>query len=383
MRNKKLSYIVQYSLVTTFEIKYAESIIFNNELFNQTFQIMKIKQGNFSSDIQQAYSFCYDILVKVSRTFAISIYRLNEKLRWGVLIAYLLCRIVDTIEDDNKLPQETKKKLFELFNKILRANKIKKEYIDEFQKIASKYLKPQHKDYLILTQNIEKVMAIFFALPIEQQKPIKKWTLQMSKGMQEITELYPKGVQIKTLKEYYQYCFYVAGTVGYMLTDLWQPDNKLLQESSQDFANGLQSVNILKDIANDYYKEKNIYLPEELFKKHKTTQKTICNKKKAPLNQKVIEELIDYTQANLNNAFDNYYCKISRRNLSYFSVRHFCIVPLFYAFATLNLIKKKDYFFLEKKTIKISKQKVKALFVLSYLAIFSNKLSKLVIRYFC
>ena len=64
-----------------------------------------------SKEIEEAYYFCYNILVKVSRTFAISIYRLNKKLKWAVLIAYLLCRIVDTIEDDNQLTAKNKKQI--------------------------------------------------------------------------------------------------------------------------------------------------------------------------------------------------------------------------------------------------------------------------------
>ena len=266
---------------------------------------------------------------------------------------------------------------------ILKFSQNSKKNICEFQKTTSQFLKPQYKDYLILCQNIDKVMLAFTTLSTEQQQAIEKWTLEMAKGMQKITQQYPQGVKIKTLPEYYEYCFYVAGTVGYLLTDLWQKINKKLQKSSQDFANGLQSVNILKDVANDYYQEKNIYLPETLFTKYQSTQNSICDPQKAQDNNKVIQEMIFYTEENLENAFKNYYCQISKFKLSYFSIRHFCITPLFYAFATLKLLKKKKHFFLNQKSIKISKKKVQLLFLLSYLAIFSNTLSRWIIRYVC
>ena len=44
-----------------------------------------------------------------------------------------------------------------------------------------------------------------------------RWSL----GMRKFVLLYPHGIRIQTLEEYKEYCYYVAGTVGYLLTDLW------------------------------------------------------------------------------------------------------------------------------------------------------------------
>ena len=49
--------------------------------------------------------FCNDMLPRVSRTFAICIRLLPPDLEHSVLIAYLLCRVADTIEDSTQLPQ--------------------------------------------------------------------------------------------------------------------------------------------------------------------------------------------------------------------------------------------------------------------------------------
>src|SRR5215204_6417219 len=40
-------------------------------------------------------------------------------------------------------------------------------------------------------------------------------------AVKKFVVLYPNGIRIQTLDEYREYCYYVAGTVGYMLTDLW------------------------------------------------------------------------------------------------------------------------------------------------------------------
>src|SRR5512140_312162 len=49
-------------------------------------------------------AFCIAILPRVSRTFALSIEALPEPLRAAVRTAYLLCRVVDSIEDEASLP---------------------------------------------------------------------------------------------------------------------------------------------------------------------------------------------------------------------------------------------------------------------------------------
>ena len=50
------------------------------------------------------FAFCEESLVRVSRTFAINIKILKGNSYKGLLLAYLLCRIADTIEDDPCFP---------------------------------------------------------------------------------------------------------------------------------------------------------------------------------------------------------------------------------------------------------------------------------------
>ncbi len=51
------------------------------------------------SGIMAGRAYCSDMLPKVSRTFALCIRLLPADLEHPVLLAYLLCRIADTIED--------------------------------------------------------------------------------------------------------------------------------------------------------------------------------------------------------------------------------------------------------------------------------------------
>ena len=53
-------------------------------------------------------AYCYDVLNKVSRSFAIVIQRLDAELRDAVCVFYLVLRALDTVEDDMSIPIERK-----------------------------------------------------------------------------------------------------------------------------------------------------------------------------------------------------------------------------------------------------------------------------------
>ena len=71
--------------------------------------------------------FCEDLLPQVSRTFALSIEMLPEALREYVRVAYLLCRVLDTIEDAPGLELLEREALFDEFNALLRSPERKTE----------------------------------------------------------------------------------------------------------------------------------------------------------------------------------------------------------------------------------------------------------------
>src|SRR5690606_2736574 len=59
-----------------------------------------------------------------------------------------------------------------------------------------------------------------------------------------------------TLADLERYCYFVAGTVGHLLTDLFatvlgRPIEPALRAQAERFGAGLQMVNILKDVTED------------------------------------------------------------------------------------------------------------------------------------
>ena len=64
------------------------------------------------------WKYCQDALPKVSRTFALNISVLKGDLYRSILIAYLFCRIVDTLEDAAKLDPQIKSRLLLEFTRL-------------------------------------------------------------------------------------------------------------------------------------------------------------------------------------------------------------------------------------------------------------------------
>src|SRR5258708_28812717 len=67
-------------------------------------------------------AFCERLLTEVSRTFALSIQSLPTELRNAVCIAYLLCRTVDTVEDDQRVTPVFRRALFDAFDAALATS---------------------------------------------------------------------------------------------------------------------------------------------------------------------------------------------------------------------------------------------------------------------
>ena len=108
------------------------------------------------------WTYCNQTLIKVSRTFALNIRVLRGDLHRSVLIAYLFCRTVDTIEDAAKLDPKIKiKQLFE-FSRVIENQEYRSNHIDKRIKDCD-IVDGNHND-LDLLKNIKRVFNNFDSL---------------------------------------------------------------------------------------------------------------------------------------------------------------------------------------------------------------------------
>lgn len=317
-----------------------------------------------------AARFCQAILPAVSRTFALGIRVLPGALGQAVLDAYLLCRIADTVEDAPGIDPLIKAALFDDFLAAFDAP----EPLARF--LAGVATLEGDAAHLLLTQNTHLVLEHFARLPAETRTVVRRCVDEMARGMRKFVLLYPNGIRIQTIDEYKEYCYYVAGTVGYMLTDLWYEHSSsigkqrhaVLRDRCRAFAEALQTVNILKDVAVDVEQENSIYIPEELLRANGSTQSTILAPELIASNRAALSQLIQLAWHDLEEA-RVYLLLIPRRAVS---IRLFCILPLLLAYATLRDLVESTAMLRSGGSVKISRREVKSLFMTGSMLVMSN-----------
>ena len=210
------------------------------------------------------------LLPGVSRTFALTIPQLPARLRHAVTNAYLLCRIADTIEDDPALPAAEKEKFHARFVESLDTNAGAALLARELGRLLSDATPVAERD---LIAEIESVIATSHALPQVQREAIFQCVATMCDGMPRFQRSHSlQGLD--DLQAMESYCYYVAGVVGEMLTELFtehtpalEPHRDRMMRLSVSFGQGLQMTNILKDFWDDR-KRNACWLPRNIFARH-------------------------------------------------------------------------------------------------------------------
>lgn len=314
----------------------------------------------------------HDILPAVSRTFALSIRVLPSTLGQAVNCAYLLCRIADTIEDEPGVEAVAKALLFDRFLACFTDPAL----ADAFP--AQTGTMRGDGAHLRLIHHADLVFVVFRQLPPATRAHVQKWVTEMATGMRKFVLLYPRGIRIQSLEEYREYCYYVAGTVGYMLTDLWHEyapsiapaRYHLLRQRSRSFAEALQTVNILKDVAQDAVRENAIYIPQQLLAEHGGGHDAILASDQSGPTRAAMATLITLAWEDLEHAKD-YLLLIPRRAVS---IRLFCALPLLFAYATLRDLSRRPDGPAPDAVVKISRAEVRSLTLLSVASVLSNRM---------
>jgi len=314
-------------------------------------------------------------LKEVSRTFYPSIKVLPKDLHFYVGHSYLICRLLDTLEDAYDITVETKKKALDDAIFCLKNTGNHKKENNIFSKIAkTSDIKPFEK---IILENSFDVFNCIDTFPENVQKFIREWTIEMAEGMKKYSfgTDNPK-VQLSTTDELEDYTYYVAGTVGELLSRLFTLDHFKVPEKNREimFKNGvafgkaLQYVNIIKDSREDFT-EGRCFIPEDLLHKHSLTLEDFFKSEKKDHIKAVYNELIEKAEDHLHASIR--YIEVIPVRL--WRIRLFCIWPVALAYATLIGIKRDlDDFIKTNDTYKIPRSEVKSILKKGYFAAFSN-----------
>lgn len=206
---------------------------------------------------------CYELLDITSRSFAAVIKELHPELRNAVMLFYVILRGLDTIEDDTSLDNARKVPILRDFKKVLDTEDW------TFHEVSDK-----ERDRVVLVE-FDAVLREFHKLRPAYQEVIADITDKMGNGMADYIEKFSQKNYdgLKTVKDYDQYCYYVAGIVGEGLTRLAVlagfASKTLIDRPELYISMGLflQKTNIIRDYREDLDDGRSFW-PKEIWGKY-------------------------------------------------------------------------------------------------------------------
>jgi farnesyl-diphosphate farnesyltransferase len=309
-----------------------------------------------------AVVFCRELLPAVSRTFALNIPVLPRPLDTAVTVAYLLCRIADTLEDEVRGATSVA-----LLGELARLTRLPAGWEGDarhFRNEAGRVLRTEApRSEVELVEGVEQVLEAL----AEHAEPVRAHVAEcvgtMAQGMGRMGErgrASGGGLGLASLEETLEYCYYVAGTVGEMLTGLfsWYSPNVAarsgeLKPRSVAFGNALQLTNILKDVREDLDRG-SCWLPRTLLAEHGLKPEELLEARHRGEVMQAHGRLVAVAHRELREAFAYVLALPSVER----GLRLFCVWPLFLAVMTLRKLYG-NVAVLGKEPVKVSRKTVK------------------------
>lgn len=313
------------------------------------------------------------ILPGVSRTFALTIPVLPGELADVVTNAYLLCRLADTIEDDAGLDDSQKTAFHARFVRVVEGLESAEAFAADLAPRLSERTLEEERD---LVRNTARVIRMTLGFSAAERSALTRCLRIMCRGMPQF-QRNKSAAGLPSLRHLDEYCYYVAGVVGEMLTELFVlhcPELASRREEmlrlAVSFGQGLQMTNILKDIWDDR-QTGTCWLPRSVFERHGFDLGTIESANDSPAFAAGLNELIGIAHSHLRDALD-YSCHIPKRQAG---IRKFCLWAIGMAVLTLRRIHDNPAFTAGAE-VKISRRAVKTTVVTTNLLLRSNRALK-------
>ncbi len=336
---------------------------------------MNTESSRKRSAINDDLAFQSHLLPGVSRTFALTIPVLPRELAEVMTNAYLLCRLADTIEDDVGLDNDQKSMFHARFVAVVKGTEPAEPFAAALLPLLSARVLPAERD---LVRNAAAVIRVTHGFSAAEQAALSRCVTIMCTGMPEFQR--HKSLRgLANVGELASYCYYVAGVVGEMCTELFCLHCPELVEKRDamlklavSFGQGLQMTNILKDIWDD--RQANAcWLPRSVFGGGTFDLERLEQTHTSPIFREGLDELIGIGHAHLRNALE-YTCMIPKREAG---IRRFCLWAIGLAVLTLRKIHRNPTF-RSANEVKVSRRTVKATVFATNLTLLSNRALRMI-----
>jgi farnesyl-diphosphate farnesyltransferase len=318
--------------------------------------------------------FQHAMLQGVSRTFALTIPELPTELSRVVSNAYLLCRIVDTIEDEPDLGAADKEYFCRQFLRTFDDVASTETFARQLgASLSSRTPLAEHE----LIRQLPRVLRITQSLREPERDALRQCVRIMAEGMSQF-QLNGARHGLQSLEDLDRYCYFVAGDVGEMLTRLFclhsreiSKKREALMRLAVSFGQGLQMTNIIKDVWEDY-RLGFCWLPRDIFAAENCDLTNLTAAQNRPGFERGVRRLVAISHAHLRNAL-SYTLLIPKYETG---IRKFCLWAIGFAVLTLCKINNHlDYTYGDE--VKISRLSVKGTILATGLTLPNDHLLKL------
>jgi farnesyl-diphosphate farnesyltransferase len=281
----------------------------------------------------------------------------------------LLCRIADTIEDEIDPSVAATLVLQQRFVGVVCGREDADLLVRDAVPQLSERTLPAERDLVL---NMKRVVGITTGFEDQQRIAIQRCLDIMCHGMHKFQlTASVRGLQRSTDLD--DYCYYVAGVVGQMLTELfcsYSPEIRQhrseLHDLAVSFAQGLQMTNILKDVWEDRTRGA-CWLPQEVFSRYGIDLEQLVPGQPDTRFDAGMRELVGVAHVHLRNALD-YTLLIPGKETG---IRRFCLWAIGLAVLTLRRIARTPGF-TSGKQVKVSHAAVGLTQVSTNVAVRSN-----------
>ncbi|KAL4277825.1 hypothetical protein GQ457_03G002390 [Hibiscus cannabinus] len=285
------------------------------------YPLLKLKMASRHAEKQipsePHWAFCFSMLHKVSRSFALVIQQLDTELKNAVCVFYLVLRALDTVEDDTSVATDVKVPILKDFHHHI-------------------YDRDWHfscgtKNYKVLMDQFHHVSTAFLELGNGYQEAIEDITRRMGAGMAKFI-----CKEVETVDDYDEYCHYVAGLVGLGLSKLFHAcglEDLAPDSLSNSMGLFLQKTNIIRDYLEDINEipKSRMFWPREIWSKYVNKLEDMKYEENSV---KAVQCLNDMITNSLIHVDD---CLKYMSALREPSVFRFCAIPQVMAIGTLAL----------------------------------------------
>lgn len=307
---------------------------------------------------------CVAALPHVSRTFALCIRFLPDELEYSVLVAYLLCRIADTIEDSASLGETDQRQLLAWLRDALDTPALAGDAAPLQEAFADA---ESHDERL--ARDAAAVLREYHRLPQPHRDAIRPPVQEMCDGMAEFVSGplrrdagAPAALRaLPDVASLERYCYFVAGTVGHLLSALFRQHfahadaerDRQLESLAASFGLGLQLTNIVKDVSADRGRGVS-FVPEDLCAGAGIDVERLTDPAHRAAGRQVVGQVAAMARRRLDDAIT--YCTVLPRGE--YGIRRFCLVSVFLAARTLALLPRDPRLLEPDHTVKITRADV-------------------------